>query len=77
MRRKDGKEAMLYQVRFVRLKEETALWAEVFGVSLNEKGFLRFGGEGRAATYENFTSLSLPFRNSTSPAMPNASKSCW
>ncbi|MFA0779495.1 MAG: hypothetical protein RJAPGHWK_000990 [Candidatus Fervidibacter sp.] len=45
-------EAMLYQVRFVRLKEETALWAEVFGVSLNEKGFLRFGGEGRAATYE-------------------------
>jgi len=45
-------EAMLYQVRFVRLKEETALWAEVCGVSLNAKGFLRFGGEGRAATYE-------------------------
>ena len=45
-------EAMLYQARFVRLKEETALWAEVEGVSLSENGFLRFGGEGRAATYE-------------------------
>jgi CRISPR-associated protein Cmr3 len=45
-------EAMLYQARFVRLKKETALWAEVDGVSLNEGGFLRFGGEGRAAVYE-------------------------
>jgi len=45
-------EAMLYQARFVRLKEGTALWAEVDGVSLSGKGFLRFGGEGRAATYE-------------------------
>jgi CRISPR-associated protein Cmr3 len=45
-------EAMLYQARFVRLKEGAALWAEVDGVSLNEGGFLRFGGEGRAAVYE-------------------------
>jgi CRISPR-associated protein Cmr3 len=45
-------EAMLYQARFVRLTKETALWAEVDGVSLNEGGFLRFGGEGRAAVYE-------------------------
>ncbi|MFA0734397.1 MAG: hypothetical protein OGMRLDGQ_000897 [Candidatus Fervidibacter sp.] len=45
-------EAMLYQARFVRLKKETALWAEVDGVSLSKKGFLRFGGEGRAAVYE-------------------------
>ena len=45
-------ETMLYQARFVRLKEGTALWAEVDGVSLSGKGFLRFGGEGRAATYE-------------------------
>ncbi len=45
-------EAMLYQARFVRLKEGTALWAEVSGVSLSKKGFLRFGGEGRAAVYE-------------------------
>jgi len=45
-------EAMLYQARFVRLKKETALWAEVGGVSLSKKGFLRFGGEGRAAVYE-------------------------
>jgi CRISPR-associated protein Cmr3 len=45
-------EAMLYQARFVRLKEGTALWAEVGGVSLSKKGFLRFGGEGRAAVYE-------------------------
>ena len=71
-------EARLYQARFVRLTKETALWAEVDGISLdvkgrkdhpdehadnrlsyehNEqqdrcKGFLRFGGEGRAATYE-------------------------
>ena len=43
---------MLYQVRFVRLKNDTALWAEIGGVSLSTKGFLRFGGEGRAATYE-------------------------
>ncbi len=52
-------EAMLYQAHFVRLKEETALWAEVEGVSLSENGFLRFGGEGRAATYE-FLSEPLP-----------------
>jgi len=45
-------EARLYQARFVRLTKETALWAEVDGVSLDVKGFLRFGGEGRAATYE-------------------------
>jgi CRISPR-associated protein Cmr3 len=45
-------EAMLYQARFVRLKKETALWAEVDGVSLKKEGFLRFGGEGRAAVYE-------------------------
>jgi CRISPR-associated protein Cmr3 len=45
-------EAMLYQALFVRLKEGTALWAEVGGVSLSKKGFLRFGGEGRAAVYE-------------------------
>jgi CRISPR type III-B/RAMP module-associated protein Cmr3 len=45
-------EAMLYQARFVRLKEGAALWAEVDGVSLNEGGFLRFGGEGRAAIFQ-------------------------
>jgi CRISPR-associated protein Cmr3 len=45
-------EAMLYQARLVRLTKETALWAEVDGVSLNERGFLRFGGEGRAAVYQ-------------------------
>jgi CRISPR-associated protein Cmr3 len=45
-------EAMLYQARFVRLKKETALWAEVDGVSLKKEGFLRLGGEGRAAVYE-------------------------
>ena len=45
-------EAMLYQARFVRLKDGTAIWAEVEGVSLGSNGFLRFGGEGRAATYE-------------------------
>jgi CRISPR-associated protein Cmr3 len=45
-------EAMLYQARFVRLKEGIALWAEVGGVSLKKEGFLRFGGEGRAAVYE-------------------------
>jgi len=45
-------EAMLYQSRFIRLKDETALWAEIDGVSLSERGFLRFGGEGRAAIYE-------------------------
>jgi CRISPR-associated protein Cmr3 len=50
---------MLYQARFVRLKDETALWVEVSGVSLSEKGSLRFGGEGRAATYEAISS-SLP-----------------
>jgi CRISPR-associated protein Cmr3 len=45
-------EAMLYQAHFVRLKEGIALWAELSGVSLSKKGFLRFGGEGRAAVYE-------------------------
>ena len=46
------RDAMLYQARFVRLKEGIALWAEVSGVSLSKKGFLRFGGEGRAAIYQ-------------------------
>ncbi len=44
--------AMLYQASFVRLKENAALWADVEGVSLPSKGLLRFGGEGRAAFYE-------------------------
>ncbi|MDK2876256.1 MAG: CRISPR-associated protein Cmr3 [Archaeoglobaceae archaeon] len=45
-------EGMLYQAKFVRLKDDVALWAEVNGVQMTEKGFLRFGGEGKAATYE-------------------------
>ena len=57
-------EAMLYQARFVRLKEGTALWAEVHGVSLGEKGFLRFGGEGRAAIYE---AIQEPLQKSLKP----------
>jgi CRISPR-associated protein Cmr3 len=52
-------EAMLYQARFVRLKEETALWAEVDGVSLKGEGFLRFGGEGRAAIYQTLSCQEL------------------
>ncbi len=47
-----SQEGMLYQMRFVRLCEETALWAEVNGVKMDGSGFLRFGGEGRAASYE-------------------------
>lgn len=44
---------MLYRATFVRLKDDVALWAKVEGVSLKgEKGFLRFGGEGRSASYE-------------------------
>lgn len=43
---------MLYRASFVRLKDGVALWAKVEGVSLREKGFLRFGGEGRSASYE-------------------------
>jgi CRISPR/Cas system CMR-associated protein Cmr3 (group 5 of RAMP superfamily) len=37
-------EAMLYQARFVRLTKETALWAEVDGVSLNEGRLFAFRG---------------------------------
>jgi len=48
-------EAMLYQARFVRLKDEVALWAEIDGVLLGSNGFLRFGGEGRAAIYEKIS----------------------
>ena len=40
---------MLYQVRFVRLRPNYALWAKVEGISLRAEGFLRFGGEARAA----------------------------
>lgn len=49
-------EAMLYQARFVRLKEGVALWAEVDNVPLSDEGILRFGGEGRAAIYEKLQS---------------------
>lgn len=55
-----SQEAMLYQARFVRLKNQTALWAQVDGVALNERGFLRFGGEGRAAIYEPLQTLLPP-----------------
>ena len=41
----------LYQARFVRLRDEFALWAEVEGVELQPEGYLRFGGEGKAAYY--------------------------
>lgn len=47
-----AQEAMLYQARFVRLQDQTALWAKVNGVQIKESGLLRFGGEGRAAVYE-------------------------
>lgn len=63
-------EAMLYQARFVRLKSNTALWAELEGVRISKEGFLRFGGEGRGAFYETIQpplqplfEFSAPFRN--------------
>lgn len=43
---------LLYQARFVRLKEDVGLWAEVEGIPVQQKGTLRFGGEGRAAVYQ-------------------------
>jgi len=48
---------MLYRATFVRLKDSAALWAEVEGVQLEPQGFLRFGGEGRGATYEEVEPL--------------------
>ncbi len=47
-----AQEAMLYQVRLARLRDQAALWAEVDGVQMRSEGILRFGGEGRAAEYQ-------------------------
>jgi CRISPR-associated protein Cmr3 len=55
-----AQEAMLYQARFVRLRDGVALWADVDGVPISEKGFLRFGGEGRAAIYEAIQNTCRP-----------------
>ncbi len=53
---------MLYQAYFVRLRENTALWAEVEGIPLPSRGILRLGGEGRAAVYEEIPILPPPQR---------------
>jgi len=54
--RRTAREGMLYQARFVRLKDEVALWAEV-NILKSERGFLRFGGESKAAIYEPIDQL--------------------
>jgi len=45
-------EGMLYQVDFVRLRDNKGLMVEVDGVSLRDSGVLLLGGEGRAATFK-------------------------
>lgn len=64
------KTQMLYRATFVRLEDNVALWAKVESVSLKkEKGFLRFGGEERSASYEVIDSLP-----SFASYMPNLEK---
>lgn len=48
---------MLYRATFVRLHESVALWAKVEGIDFKQQGFLRFGGEGRVASYESIDPL--------------------
>ena len=48
---------MLYRANFVRLRNDVALWAKIDGVKLEERGFLRFGGEGRGAIYKAINPL--------------------
>lgn len=54
--RRTTETGLLYQVRFVRLKDEAALWLEVNGVNLPSQGMLRIGGEGKAAHYTKLDS---------------------
>jgi CRISPR-associated protein Cmr3 len=48
-------EGMLYQVEFVRLREQVGLLIEVEGINLNGQGLLQLGGEARAGRYETVT----------------------
>lgn len=50
-RAKSTVEGMLYQVEFVRLRENVGLLVEFSGINLVLPGALQIGGEGRAARY--------------------------
>lgn len=54
-------EGNLYQIEFMRLREDVGLLVEVNGLSLHQSGLLQLGGESRAARYESITAnLDLP-----------------
>lgn len=48
-------EGNLYQIEFMRLREDVGLLIEVSGLGLNGNGLLQLGGEARAARYETTT----------------------
>jgi len=49
---KRPQEGLLYQVEFMRLRQDVGLWLEVEGVTLPKDGLLQLGGEMKAARYE-------------------------
>ncbi len=49
---KRPQEGLLYQVEFIRLRQDVGLWLEVEGITLSREGLLQLGGEMKAARYE-------------------------